>query len=171
MTSGALLAVVVASWVIPLALLTAVVVQLRRDRSRQESRADQELARLRTEVAALSAQLTALTAAESSEPQLARASSRSDKSGEEAPEDVPLITGIAESDSGDEVDLSAARVASVTLAGPLIKVAALSFGVRRALHEDSRMRISHAVRKELRQQRKMRRRRRTHQRPSEGWVR
>lgn len=58
-----------------------------------------------------------------------------------------------------EPDLSVARVASVTLAGPLIRVAAFSYGVRRALAEESRMRIAYAFRKELRRQHKLRRRR------------
>jgi hypothetical protein len=58
-----------------------------------------------------------------------------------------------------EPDLRVSRVASVTLAGPLIKVAAFSHGVRRALAEETRMRVAHAFRKELRRQRKLRRRR------------
>lgn len=62
-----------------------------------------------------------------------------------------------------------ARVASVTLGGPLIKVAAFTHGVRRALREEQRMRIAYVVRKELRQQRKTRRRRRGEQAPSQGW--
>lgn len=56
-----------------------------------------------------------------------------------------------------EPDPSVTRVASVTLAGPLIKVAAFSHGVRRALAEESRMRVAHAFRRELRRQRRMRR--------------
>jgi hypothetical protein len=70
---------------------------------------------------------------------------------------------------GGEADLSTARIASVTLGGPLIKVAAFSHGVRHALDEEQRMRISYAVRKELRRQRKMRRRRRGDQAPSKRW--
>jgi hypothetical protein len=62
-----------------------------------------------------------------------------------------------------------ARVASVTRGSPLIKVAAFTHGVRRALREEQRMRIAYAVRKELRQQRKTRRRRRGEQAPSQGW--
>ncbi len=60
-----------------------------------------------------------------------------------------------------ELDLSVSRVASVTLAGPLIKVAAFSHGVRRALSEETRMRVAYAFRKELRRQRKLRRKRAT----------
>ncbi|MEJ7630672.1 MAG: hypothetical protein WKF54_13880 [Nocardioidaceae bacterium] len=70
-----------------------------------------------------------------------------------------------------EPDLAATRVASVTLTGPLVKVAAFSHGVRRALAEDSRMRIAYAFRKELRHQRRVRRKRAAaagHP-PKEGW--
>ncbi len=83
---------------------------------------------------------------------------------------VPLITDISQR-RADAGDLTTARIASVTLGGPLIKVAAFSHGVRRALDEEQRMRISHAVRKELRRQRKLRRRRRNEQAPSKGWMR
>lgn len=58
-----------------------------------------------------------------------------------------------------EPDPSGTRVASVTLASPLIKVAAFSHGVRRALTDDSRMRVAHAFRKELRRQHRIRRKR------------
>jgi len=58
-----------------------------------------------------------------------------------------------------EPDQGATRVASVTLSGPLIKVAAFSHGVRRALDEESRMRVAYAFRKELRRQRRVRRKR------------
>ena len=58
-----------------------------------------------------------------------------------------------------EPELGVTRVPSVTLSGPLIKVAAFSHGVRRALDEESRMRVAYAFRKELRRQRKVRRKR------------
>lgn len=58
-----------------------------------------------------------------------------------------------------EPDPGVARVASVTLSAPLIKVAAFSHGVRRALDEESRMRVAYAFRKELRRQRRVRRKR------------
>lgn len=83
----------------------------------------------------------------------------------EQPEQVSVITAIPE----PEDDLTTVRIASVALGGPLIKVAAFSHGVRRALDEEQRMRISYAVRKELRRQRKIRRRRRSQRAPSEGW--
>jgi hypothetical protein len=68
---------------------------------------------------------------------------------------TPTLLGPLEA----EPDLRMSRIGSVTLAGPLIKVAALSSGLRRALSEDARMRASHAFRKELRRQRKQRRKR------------
>lgn len=73
--------------------------------------------------------------------------------------------------AGDvEPDLSDSRVASVTLAAPLIKVAALSHGVRRALSEENRMRAAYAFRKELRRQRRLRRKRPSAgPPPKEGW--
>ncbi|MFY9916558.1 MAG: hypothetical protein WAK18_17930, partial [Nocardioidaceae bacterium] len=89
---------------------------------------------------------------------------------DEATAAVPLITDISHR-RADADDLTTARIASVTLGGPLIKVAAFSHGVRRALDEEQRMRISYAVRKELRRQRKLRRRRRSEQAPSKGWMR
>ena len=71
---------------------------------------------------------------------------------------VPVITGLAEDQPTDGVEPSTARIASVTLGPPLVKIAAFSYGVRRALREEQRMRVSYAVRKELRRQRKLRRR-------------
>ncbi len=82
-------------------------------------------------------------------------------------DDVRVITAL--SDQEQEPDLTTARVASVTLGGPLIKVAALSHGVRRALREEQRLRVAHAFRKELRRQRKLRRRQRVDQAGSQGW--
>ncbi len=89
---------------------------------------------------------------------------------DEAAAAVPLITDISHQ-RDDADDLTTARIASVTMGRPLIKVAAFSHGVRRALDEEQRMRISYAVRKELRRQRKLRRRRRNEQAPSKGWMR
>lgn len=81
--------------------------------------------------------------------------------------DVPVITVMAE--SPDESDLTVARVASVTLARPLIRVAALSYGLRRALGDERRFRIRYAMRQEFRRQRKIRRRRRSGWAPSNRW--
>lgn len=49
-------------------------------------------------------------------------------------------------------------VLSVTLGEPLVKVAALGFGVRRALSAESRNRIAFAMRREVKRARKERRR-------------
>jgi hypothetical protein len=72
-------------------------------------------------------------------------------------EDVLKPTPLGPDDG--EPDPTVARVASVTLSGPLIKVAAFSSGVRRALDEETRMRVAYAFRKELRRQRRVRRQR------------
>lgn len=69
-------------------------------------------------------------------------------------EPVTVITGLTQSHSRAE-EPSLARVVSVTAAGPMIKVVALAHGVRRALDEESRMRIGYAYRKELRRQRRL----------------
>ncbi|MGH3471882.1 MAG: hypothetical protein ACRDPG_07535 [Nocardioidaceae bacterium] len=71
---------------------------------------------------------------------------------------VPVITAMTGAETG-AVPVSAGRVVSVTLAAPLIKAAALSHGVRRALSEDQRLKIAIVFRKELRRQRRIRRRR------------
>ncbi len=88
------------------------------------------------------------------------------RQGGERDEDVSVITHLDE-DRGD--DLTTARIASVVLGGPLIKVAAFSHGIRRALREEHRMRVAYVVRKEMRRQRKIRRRRRSEPAPSQGW--
>jgi hypothetical protein len=56
----------------------------------------------------------------------------------------------------DDRDL-ARQVTRVTLGEPLIKVAAFSFGVRRALTEEKRSLIAYRVRRELKRRRGMRR--------------
>lgn len=86
-----------------------------------------------------------------------------------APDDdvVPLITHPTD----DGIDLRTTRIASITLGRPLIKAAALSHGVRRALSDEHRFRIRYEMRRELRRQRKLRRRRRSGQAPSMGWRR
>jgi hypothetical protein len=80
---------------------------------------------------------------------------------------VPLITAMTP-EAAAAVEPGVTRVVSVTLAGPLIKVAALSHGVRHALREESRMRIGYAVRRELKRQRKLRRRRPAAGAPAQG---
>jgi hypothetical protein len=81
-------------------------------------------------------------------------------------EDVPIITALPD---GDDLDITARRVASVTFARPLIKVASLSYGLRRALDDEHRFKVRYAMRQEFRRQRKMRRRRRAGRAPSMGW--
>jgi hypothetical protein len=68
-----------------------------------------------------------------------------------------LITQVSE-ELPEVADVTTARVASVTLGRPLIKVAAFAYGVRRALDEEHRLRMTLAFRHELRRQRKLRRR-------------
>ncbi len=81
---------------------------------------------------------------------------------------VPVITALATDRREVESAPSGWRVASVTLAEPLIKVMSFSYGLRRALDEERRLRYRLAVRKELRRQRKLRRQRRL--RPvHQGW--
>lgn len=80
---------------------------------------------------------------------------------------VPLITALSAPRQVEPV-ASGWRVASVTLAEPLIKVVSFSYGLRRALDEERRLRYRLAARKELRRQRKLRRQRRL--RPAhQGW--
>jgi hypothetical protein len=87
-------------------------------------------------------------------------------------EPVAVITGLLPvGDPEPSAHVSTGRVVSVTLAGPMIKAVALSHGVRRALGEERRMRIAYAFRKELKRQRRARRKaaaRRPRQR--EGWL-
>ena len=80
---------------------------------------------------------------------------------------VPVITRLPDGD--DDLDVTARRVASVTLARPLIKVASISYGLRRALDDEHRFKVRYAMRQEFRRQRKMRRRRRAGRAPSMGW--
>lgn len=81
---------------------------------------------------------------------------------------VPVITALATDRREVESAPSGWRVASVTLAEPLIKVVSFSYGLRRALDEERRLSYRLAVRKELRRQRKARRQRRLHP-VHQGW--
>lgn len=150
-------------------VLIALVLRLRRDLSVTTERLDStqtELVQLRGRVAEQNAGLERLIADQQAAPATQDTHNTRD-GGADDTHPVPLITGIGEPSGEDE--LTTARIASVTLGGPLIKVAAFSHGVRRALDEEQRLRISYAVRKELRRQRKLRRRRRADQAPSKGW--
>ena len=174
MTGSVAGAVAVAAVLLALVLI-AVVLRLRRDLSVTTERLDNtqtELVQLRGRVAEQDAGLERLIADQQAAPATrdmhnSRDTHNTREGGADDTHPVPLITGIGEPSGEDE--LTTARIASVTLGGPLIKVAAFSHGVRRALDEEQRMRISYAVRKELRRQRKLRRRRRADQAPSKGW--
>ncbi len=123
----------------------------------------------------LSAQIAALAGKQSapdlgleSYPSLQRGAAGSSNaepfSDEGAAAQFPLITDkpahVEGASAPRDPDMTAARVASVTLSEPLIKVAAFTHGVRRALDEEQRMRMSATFRRELRRQRKLRRRQR-----------
>lgn len=99
--------------------------------------------RLETEVAALRTIATA-------EVSSARRPARNDAK-------VPVITCLPAPGAPTLPDPTFGRAVSVTAAGPLMKLAALSFGMRRALDEESRMRIGYAFRRELRRQRRLQR--------------
>jgi hypothetical protein len=81
--------------------------------------------------------------------------------------DVAVITALPDAD--DNVDVTARRVVSVTLVRPMIKIAALSYGIRHALDDEVRFKVRYAMRREYRRQRKMRRRRRAGRAASMGW--
>ncbi len=76
----------------------------------------------------------------------------------EADAQVAVITRLDDVDTGS-INLTTARIASVTLGRPLIKTTAFAYGVRRALDDEHRLRMTLAFRRELRRQRKLRRRR------------
>ena len=99
----------------------------------------------------------------------ARPTPQSPKSAPAEPvaEPIAVITAFVP-ERDDDIDESAARIASVTLAEPLIKVVAFSHGIRHALGNEQRTRIRYAVRRELRRQKKLRRRSRAHLRRSSG---
>jgi hypothetical protein len=78
--------------------------------------------------------------------------------------EVPVITALPQA---AELDLSMSRVVSVTLARPLIRVVALSYGLRHALDDERRFRIRYAMHQEFKRQRRMRRRRRAGWGPSD----
>ena len=67
---------------------------------------------------------------------------------------APYVVG-SPAGAGDPV--TARPVTRVTLGEPLVKVAAFSFGVRRALTEENRALIAYRVRRELKRRRGMRR--------------
>jgi hypothetical protein len=100
----------------------------------------------------------------------ARATGRHERAAEGTAATVPVITAVrlrpVDRDGGAVTN---SRVASVTLGEPLIKLAALSHGVRRALDDEHRLRLRLVMRRELRRQRKLRRRRAGGTTGAEGW--
>jgi hypothetical protein len=117
--------------------------------------------RLSAQVRQLTAQLSAVASAPP--PVVAFAPNPPEAPVEET---VPVITRLPDD---DDLDITARRVASVTLARPLIKIASISYGLRRALDDERRFKVRYAMRQEFRRQRKMRRRRSTGPAPSMGW--
>lgn len=84
-------------------------------------------------------------------------------------ESVPVITDFRDDRREEPPAPSLVRVVSVVLAGPMVKVAAFSHGVRRALDDESRMRVAYAFRKELKRQRKIQGQQPGRPPRSEGW--
>ncbi len=126
--------------------------------------------RLEHRMQSLDAEVEALRAAAPGEPSgLPPAPEGMPRTRPEEP--VALITDLSQQGGVGPVDEpTAGQVVSVTVGGPLIKIAAFSHGVRRALDEEHRMRIAYAFRRELRRQRRMRRRGPVDRPPAkEGW--
>ncbi len=84
---------------------------------------------------------------------------------------VPVITDLSGAGSVADDRATAAKVVSLTLADPLIKALALAAGLRRALDGEHRMHISYAFRRELKRQRRLRRRAAAaRSRRTAGWL-
>ncbi|MGH3354316.1 MAG: hypothetical protein ACRDOJ_00360 [Nocardioidaceae bacterium] len=77
---------------------------------------------------------------------------RARETAEAAPDGEPEY--VITFDAQDPVPVSTQRVVSTTLGEPLIKVAALSHGVRRALREEKRAHLAYQVRREYRRRRR-----------------
>ncbi|HET7534038.1 MAG TPA: hypothetical protein VFJ83_12890 [Nocardioidaceae bacterium] len=118
---------------------------------RREARERDALAAARADVEALRAQLDEL----STELVTSRGAAAL-----VAPQVEYVITSAGEpaTASADMPPVDDRAVLSVTLGEPLVKVAALGFGVRRALSAESRNRIAFAMRREVKRARKERRR-------------
>lgn len=138
--SGALLLVLVG---VALAMLLAG----RRARARTHEAlvsATADVEALRTQVEELSSALAASrAAADPVNPQV---------------EYVITTAGAQQAETADLPQVPARPVLSVTLGEPLVKVAALGYGVRQALSAESRNRITFAMRREVKRLRKERRR-------------
>lgn len=86
-----------------------------------------------------------------------------------AVDSVPVITGVGESQLSQPGDPAAASVVSLVAADPMIKLAAFTYGVRRALGEEQRMRVVYAFRKELKRRRRMQRQEAVRPPRNAGW--
>jgi len=71
---------------------------------------------------------------------------------------VITTAGLSESETAPTRPVSDRAVLSVTLGEPVVKLAALGYGIRRALSAESRNRISFEMRREVKRARKERRR-------------
>jgi hypothetical protein len=133
-----------------LLLVVAVLVVTRGRRSRHDLEA--MLAASQRESDLLRARLDELTAPEPTAPAQARGPEQADF----------VITHVGEPEldrsATDGVEVPDRLVLSATLGEPLVKVAAFSHGVRRALSAESRNRIWFEMRREVRAARKRRRR-------------
>jgi hypothetical protein len=127
-------------------VLLALVLGARRARSREH----ETLASARADVEALRAQVEELSAA--------LAVSQGAASG--VPPAVEYVITTAGEDDGVPVDgprVPDRAVLSVTLGEPLVKLAALGYGLRKALSAETRNRIAFEMRREVKRARKERR--------------
>ena len=134
-----------------LLVLVGVALALLVGGRRAEARERDALAAARADVEALRAQLDEL----STELVTSRGAAAL-----VAPQVEYVITSAGEpaTTSAEMPRVDDRAVLSVTLGEPLVKVAALGFGVRRALSAESRNRIAFAMRREVKRARKERRR-------------
>lgn len=138
---GALVVMALALGVAALAAVVLAVLLLRAGRERTQTRAQLQAAR--EETAALHERLDAVVA------RLERPAAGND-------ERSYLITDVGSSAGGQE-RVPDRLVLSATVGEPLVRVAALAHGVRRALSPESRNRILFEMRREVRRARKQRR--------------
>lgn len=162
-------AVIVSALVVCLVLVAVLVVVVRRLQASVETLSRQVQGNASTAPAASTS--SGRRSASGATPLRPASSAPSESLGGARPgdESAQAVVSITDVSTQPRDDFNVSRVASVTLARPLLKAAALSYGLRRALDTDSRLRIAHAMRKELKQQQKLRRRRAAHRAPSQEW--
>jgi len=124
---------------------------------------------LQRRVRRLDAELRSLREVVASPQPAARLSPQQTPHSAPVAERVPVITDFRAGRPEDPPVPTLARVVSVVVAGPMVKVAAFSHGVRRALDDETRVRVAYAFRKELKQQRKLQRLQPDRPPRSEGW--